>query len=121
MKAHDLSETVLANAAPWAAVMGVSVFGIVAGGQWWTERAAIQNLPAASTDAPNVVVILVDTLRADHLSALRVFASHESEYRSLGEPGDAFRECSFGGVVEFTFPCVDSDGTISVRTWSGRC
>jgi arylsulfatase A-like enzyme len=55
--------------APLLAAFGVLVFVIVAGGQWFTERAALQKLPAASAEAPNVLVIVVDTLRADHLSA----------------------------------------------------
>jgi arylsulfatase A-like enzyme len=55
--------------APWAAAIGLGAFGIIAGGQRWMEKAALQRLPAASPDTPNVLIIVVDTLRADHLSA----------------------------------------------------
>jgi arylsulfatase A-like enzyme len=55
--------------APLAATVGICVFAGIQGGQWWTEKARLRKLPAAASDAPNVLVILVDTLRADHLSA----------------------------------------------------
>ena len=36
---------------------------------WWRERQELRRLPAAATNLPNVLVIVVDTLRADHVSA----------------------------------------------------
>ena len=41
----------------------------IQGGKRLHERAAEASLPAATPGSPNVVVIVVDTLRADHLSA----------------------------------------------------
>lgn len=41
----------------------------IQGGKRLHERAAEASLPAAAPGSPNVVVIVVDTLRADHLSA----------------------------------------------------
>ena len=35
----------------------------------WHERRAVAGLPLAASGAPNVVVIVVDTLRADHVSS----------------------------------------------------
>jgi len=54
---------------PWLAGVTVVIFVAVQGGQWLGEKSKTANLPDASTDAPNVIVIVVDTLRADHLSA----------------------------------------------------
>jgi arylsulfatase A-like enzyme len=45
------------------------VFIGIEGGAWLQERCAVAQLPPAAPGAPNVLVIVVDTLRADHLSA----------------------------------------------------
>ncbi|MBA3914746.1 MAG: sulfatase [Acidobacteriales bacterium] len=47
----------------------VLIFVLVYGGSYLKERRAIASLPAARPGAPNVLVIIVDTLRADHLSS----------------------------------------------------
>ena len=47
--------------------MGAGIRGIQ-GGQH-AERRAVAQLPPAASDAPNVLVIVVDTLRADHVSS----------------------------------------------------
>lgn len=60
---------VLSSAPIWCLVaVGVAWAGI-SSAHWAAERSATQKLPAAQTSATNVVVIVVDTLRADHLSA----------------------------------------------------
>ncbi|HZQ70213.1 MAG TPA: sulfatase [Terriglobales bacterium] len=53
------------------ALVGVFLFALlsVEGGQRWREHHAIETLPAANPALPNLIVIVVDTLRADHLSA----------------------------------------------------
>ena len=52
-------------------LLGVLVLTIVGiqGGRWLQERKAVAALPPAATGSPNVLVIVVDTLRADHLSS----------------------------------------------------
>ncbi len=50
-----------------AAVLA-ALLGVQAGG-WLKERIATAFLPAAPGGTPNILVIVVDTLRADHLSA----------------------------------------------------
>ncbi|HZP18556.1 MAG TPA: sulfatase [Terriglobales bacterium] len=53
---------------PWlAAVWALACVGI-AGSTRFAENAALSKLPPAQAGTPNVVVIVVDTLRADHLS-----------------------------------------------------
>lgn len=56
------------RACPWAAAAWLLVFAGIEGGQWLYERHAVSHLPPAVPGAPNVLVIVVDTLRADHLS-----------------------------------------------------
>ncbi len=48
---------------------GVLAFVGIQGGHWLREARAVSRLPGAAADAPNVLVIVVDTLRADHLSS----------------------------------------------------
>ncbi|MGH7766716.1 MAG: sulfatase, partial [Candidatus Binatia bacterium] len=52
-----------------AAIVLLLIVG-VQGGSWLRERIAIAGLPAASPGLPNVLLIVVDTLRADHLHSL---------------------------------------------------
>ncbi|MEP0806060.1 MAG: sulfatase-like hydrolase/transferase [Chloroflexota bacterium] len=59
----------LTRALPWLAGVTVALLVINQGGGWLTERVRTARLPAAAPDAPNVIVIIVDTLRADHLSS----------------------------------------------------
>ena len=41
----------------------------IQGGLWLSERIAIATLPVASKNFPNILLIIIDTLRADHLSS----------------------------------------------------
>lgn len=53
----------------WLAGATVVLLIAIQGGGWLTERVKTSNLPTAASEAPNVIVIVVDTLRADHLSS----------------------------------------------------
>lgn len=53
----------------WIVAAWVIVFVGIQGGSWLRERSAVAKLPAATVHAPNVLVIVVDTLRADHVSS----------------------------------------------------
>jgi arylsulfatase A-like enzyme len=57
------------GSAPWVVAMAVLVFAGIEGSQRWAEDAALAKLPAATAGTPNVIVLVVDTLRADHLSS----------------------------------------------------
>lgn len=59
----------LNRALPWLAGATVVLLIAIQGGGWLTERVKTSNLPTAASGAPNVIVIVVDTLRADHLSS----------------------------------------------------
>lgn len=48
-------------------VLGILLISEVGG--WARERAMLASLPPARRDAPNILFIVVDTLRSDHLSA----------------------------------------------------
>ena len=49
--------------------MWMLVFAGIQGGKWLHEQSAVARLPRATPGMPNVLVIVVDTLRADHLSS----------------------------------------------------
>ncbi|MBS1786582.1 MAG: sulfatase-like hydrolase/transferase [Acidobacteria bacterium] len=51
-----------------AAVMTLLLIIAVEGGLWLHERQSMQRLPAAKPDAPNVLLIVMDTVRAQSLS-----------------------------------------------------
>ena len=53
----------------WVVAASLLAFAIVEGGIRLRESRDLAKLPSASPNAPNIVVIVIDTLRADHLSA----------------------------------------------------
>jgi arylsulfatase A-like enzyme len=53
----------------WTAVAIALLVGGVQGGFWLHERIAIAGLPSPAIRLPNILLIVVDTLRADHLSS----------------------------------------------------
>ena len=54
---------------PLVAGTAVLAWAGIQGGRWLREARAVAGLPPADANAPNVLVIVVDTLRADHLSS----------------------------------------------------
>jgi arylsulfatase A-like enzyme len=55
--------------APLMLLLWVLVLVGIQGGKWLQERNAIAALPPPATGTPNVLVIIIDTLRADHVSS----------------------------------------------------
>ncbi|NWG35207.1 MAG: sulfatase [Chloroflexi bacterium] len=53
----------------WLAGATIAILILNQGGGWLNEKIRTARLPAAAPNAPNVIVIIVDTLRADHLSS----------------------------------------------------
>jgi arylsulfatase A-like enzyme len=58
----------VARTLPWLLIASVVTGVAVTGRQWWNELAILAALPAARPDAPNVLVIVLDTVRAASLS-----------------------------------------------------
>ncbi len=54
---------------PWMVAAWILVFAGIQGGRWLHERDAVAHLSPVSAGAPNVLVMVVDTLRADHVSS----------------------------------------------------
>lgn len=49
-------------------VLTLALLVVIQGGYWVGEQIAVRNLPQAKESSPNVLLIVVDTLRADHMS-----------------------------------------------------
>jgi len=53
---------------PWTIAVAVFSCAGIQGYFWLRERLGTHNLPAASASAPDVLIVVIDALRADHLS-----------------------------------------------------
>ncbi len=54
---------------PWLVVAALLAAVGIEGGLWLRERRAVAHLPEAKPGSPNILLIVVDTLRADHLAS----------------------------------------------------
>jgi arylsulfatase A-like enzyme len=84
---------------PWVMAAGLMVFIIVEGGDRWREHRDLSKLPAASGGAPNVLIIVIDTLRADHLSSYGYARLTSPTIDGIAKEGvlfeNAFSTCSW--------------------------
>ncbi|HEV8385680.1 MAG TPA: sulfatase [Candidatus Acidoferrales bacterium] len=77
---------------PAVAAAVVLVFVIMQGGGWLVERISVARLPAPAPDAPNILVIVVDTLRADHLSSYGYARQTSPRVDRLAQQGVLFEQ-----------------------------
>lgn len=49
-------------------ILTLALLIVIQGGYWIQEEIVVRNLPQAKESTPNVLLIVIDTLRADHLS-----------------------------------------------------
>jgi arylsulfatase A-like enzyme len=68
-KKELLSITFWRRSAPWLAAVFLLAFLGIQGGKWADERIAVTKLASVPQSSPNLLVIVLDTLRADHLSS----------------------------------------------------
>lgn len=52
----------------WLGVVVLALLVVIQSGYWLSEQIAVRRLPPAKASAPNVLWIVIDTLRADHMS-----------------------------------------------------
>lgn len=72
-------------------LLGAAFIGIE-GGKWTHERYLTSHLPAAAPNSPNVLVIVVDTLRADHLSSYGYSRETSPNIDKLAQHGVVFED-----------------------------
>jgi len=75
---------------PWAATVALLALVGIQGGIWMRERIATASLPNASSEDPNILVIVVDALRADHLSSYGYARSTSPNLDRLAREGVLF-------------------------------
>src|SRR5579872_162764 len=76
----------------WAALATLVALLSVEGGIRLRERIATSHLPTAAKSSPNVLVILVDTLRADHLSTYGYARSTSPHFDRIAQQGVLFQD-----------------------------
>ncbi|HKW16335.1 MAG TPA: sulfatase [Terriglobales bacterium] len=74
----------------WLVFLLGAVFIGIEGGKWVHERYLVRNLPAAAPNSPNIVVIVVDTLRADHLASYGYSRATSPNIDRLAQQGVLF-------------------------------
>ena len=75
---------------PWLVALFLLTFFAIQGGKWAGEKIAVTKLPAAPPSSPNVLVIVLDTLRADHLSSYGYARKTSPEMDRIASQGVLF-------------------------------
>ncbi|MGH9504492.1 MAG: sulfatase [Terriglobales bacterium] len=87
---------------PLVAGAGVMALVGIRGGHWLLEANAVAKLPAAAPGAPNVLVIVVDTLRADHLSSFGYARPTSPNIDHIADQGSLFQNAV--STSSWTYP-----------------
>jgi arylsulfatase A-like enzyme len=87
---------------PLLAALAMALFVGITGGNWLSERQAVANLPPPAPGSPNVVVIIIDTLRADHVSAYGYSRPTTPNLDRLAAQGVLFENAT--SATSWTFP-----------------
>jgi len=116
------------SAAPWMVAVWLLVFAGIQGGKWLDERSAVAHLPAAASAAPNVLVIVVDTLRADHVSSYGYARPTTPNLDHLAQQGvrfeNAIAPCSWSlpshvSLLTGLYPFEHGVGRVQPEPWLG--
>lgn len=78
------------RSAPWLFIFFLVGLGAIEGVASIQEREAVRRLPASSRKRPNVIVVVVDTLRADHLSCYGYHRATSPEIDGIAQRGVLF-------------------------------
>jgi arylsulfatase A-like enzyme len=114
----------------WGSMVAVFVLVVVAipGGKWIHERMIEARLPAAASGSPNVLVIVVDTLRADHLSAYGYSRPTSPQIDRIAKQGAMFENaiapCSWslpshGSLITGRYPLEHGLVNVEPMPWLG--
>jgi arylsulfatase A-like enzyme len=99
-------------------VAGVALAGMGAeGGMWWRERSALESLPAARPGAPNVLILIADALRADHVSSYGYSRETTPNVDKLAREGMLFERAFSGGHWTMPGHVALFTGALERRGW----
>ena len=91
IKKRESAATVLVRKSIWWIFAAfVLTFSGIQGGKWLHERVATADLAVAAPGSPNVLVIVIDTLRADHVSSYGYSRATTPEIDRLAAQGVLF-------------------------------
>ncbi len=90
------------RALTWVAVLTALAGLGIEGSFWIGERVRTSRLPAASETAPDIVVVIVDALRADHLSGYGYDRSTSPTLDRMAAQGVLFEQAS--STSSYTLP-----------------
>ncbi len=76
----------------WLIAILLAAVVIVQGGFWLQQRIALTQLPAAAKDSPNILVIVMDTVRADHLSGYGYSRATSPNLDRIAQEGVLFEQ-----------------------------
>src|SRR5438094_6238650 len=111
---------------PWFVAAFLLAFAGIQSGKWLHEQRAVANLPAATPGSPNVLVIVIDTLRADHLSSYGYGRPTSPQFDQLAKNGVLFQNavapCSWtlpshASLLTGRYP--SKHGLKNVQPWLG--
>ena len=74
----------------WLGTIIILIFIVLQGGNWLLEKTAISNLAKSDGSKPNVLLIVADTLRADHLGSYGYSRSTSPNIDRLAQEGVVF-------------------------------
>jgi arylsulfatase A-like enzyme len=86
----------------WVVAAGLLTFVVIQRGRHFAESRAIAELPPAAPNSPNVLVIVIDTLRADHLSSYGYGHSTSPNIDALASDGVLFENAI--SACSWTYP-----------------
>lgn len=75
---------------PLLGVVVLLTLVLIEGGKWAREKRALATLPIAEPSSPNILVVIIDTLRADHLSSYGYGRNTSPTIDHLAEQGVLF-------------------------------
>jgi len=87
---------------PGLVALAVLVFAVVQGGPWFVEHEQLAKLPPPEPGSPNVLLIIVDTLRADHVSAYGYSRPTTPNIDRLAQQGVLFENAV--SAASWTYP-----------------
>jgi arylsulfatase A-like enzyme len=80
----------VATSLPWLGGLVVGIAAVIFASQWHAERRALAALPAARADAPNVILIILDTVRSTSMSLFGYVRPTTPELERLARGGVVF-------------------------------
>ena len=77
----------------WPIAITIGLMVAIRGGMWLNERLAVARLPKARPNAPHILMVVIDTLRADHLRCYGYYRPTSPAIDAFALQGTLFESC----------------------------